>query len=76
MDSKGVSCCARVVALCTNKRLLSAVNSHVSFQLGRRITIIAALLATVTPLCRRSKIVDFKLAGHLEMSLLFGGCCR
>ena len=35
VDSKVASCCARVVALCASKGLLSAVNSHVSFHVGR-----------------------------------------
>ena len=56
-----------------NKQSLSTVNSRVSLQLGGYVTRIAALLATVTLLCRRRRIDDFKLAGHLEIVLLFGG---
>ena len=72
--SKTGSCCARVVTLSTNKGLLSAVNSIVYFQLGRSVARIAALLATVTFLCNRMKIIDFKLAGHSKVSLLYRGC--
>ena len=36
----------------------------------------AALVAIVTFLCRRRRIDDFKLAGHLVISLLFGRCLR
>ena len=76
VDSKIASCCARVVALRTNKGLLSAVNSLVSFQRGRRITRIAALLAIVIFICMRRKVDDFKLAGHVVIFLLFGRCGR
>ena len=67
VDSKDISSCARVVALCANKRLLSAVNSHVDFQVRRSVTRIATLVAIVTFLCIMMKLVDFKLAGHLEI---------
>ena len=63
--SKIVRCCARVVALCANKGLLSAVNSHVDFQLRRYITRMAALVALVIFLCIRREIIDIKLTGHL-----------
>ena len=54
--------CARVVALLTNKGLLSAVNSKVDFQLVWSVTRIAAVVAVVIFLCIRMDLVDF---GHL-----------
>ena len=62
MDSKGTSFVARIGALCTNKRLLSAVNHHVGFQLGRSVERIATLFAFVIFLEIRMGLVDF---GHL-----------
>ena len=59
MDSKGTSFIARIVALCTNKRLLSAVNHHVGFQLGRSVKIIATLFAIITFLSISVSFVDF-----------------
>ena len=66
VGSKSISCRARVVAVCANKGLLSAVNSHVDFQLGRCVTSIAALVAIVTFLSIRLKIVDIEFSGHVE----------
>ena len=71
VGSKIASCCARVFALCTNKRLLSAVNQHVDFQLGRCITRISALVAIVTLLCVSLKFFYFYSVGHLEAFLFF-----
>ena len=48
VGSKVASLFARVVALGTNKGLLSAVNSCVYFQLGRSVRSVTALLANVT----------------------------
>ena len=50
------------------------MNSHVSFQLRRFATRIAALVAIVTFLCIIVKLVHFELAGHLEITLLVV-CC-
>ena len=61
MDSKGTSFIARIVELCTNKRLVSAVNHHVGFQLGRSVEKIATLLAFVFFIDIRIDLVDF---GH------------
>ena len=63
--SQVASLCARVVALCTNKRFLSGMNSHVLFQIGRSVTRMAALVALVIFLCIRREIIDIKLTGHL-----------
>ena len=51
------------------KGLLSAVNSHVDFQVRRSVTRIATLVAIVTFLCIMMKIVDLKLVGHLDIFL-------
>ena len=67
MDSKGTSFIARVVALCTNIRLLSAVNHHVGFQLGSSVERIARLFAFVIFLEIRMGLVDF---GHLGWKIL------
>ena len=67
VDSKIASCCARVVALCTNKRLLSPVNHHVGFQLGRSVERIATLFAFVIFLDIRMDLVDF---GHFAWKIL------
>ena len=63
VDSKPASLIARVVALWTNKRFLSAVNSHVGFQIGKFGTRVATLIAFVIFLYIRLDLVDF---GHLE----------
>ena len=52
---------ARVVALQTNKRFLSAVNSRVGFQIEKFGTRLAALIAIVIFLYIRMNLVDF---GH------------
>ena len=67
MDSKPVRLIARVVALQTNKRFLSAVNSLVSFQVARCVASVAALFAIVTFLSIMLKLVHFELAGHFEI---------
>ena len=67
MDSKGTSFIARIVELCTNKRLLSAVNHHVGFQLGRSVERIATLFAFAFYLEIRIYLVDF---GHLGWKIL------
>ena len=64
MDSKGTSFIARIVELCTNERLLSAVNHHVGFQLGRSVERIATLFAFVIFLDIR---MDF---GHFAWKIL------
>ena len=69
MDSNAVSSCARVVALCANKGLLSAVNSHVDFQVGRPVTRVATLVAIVILLCFKTNLFYVKLEGHLDISL-------
>ena len=66
-DSKGTSFIARIGALCTNKRLLSAVNHHVGFQLGRSVERIATLFAFVIFLDIRMDLVDF---GHFAWKIL------
>ena len=77
VDSKPTSLIARVVALWTNKRFLSAVNSHVGFQIGKFGTRVAALIAIVIFLCIRLDVVDF---GHLGkfwfMICVFSVCWR
>ena len=70
VDPKSASVVARVVALCANKGFLSAVNSHVDFQLGRSVTRKTALVALVTFLCLRRKIDDLKLAVHIDIDFL------
>ena len=74
MDSKGTSFFARIVKLCTNKRLLSAVNHHVGFQLGRSVERIATLFAFVIFLDIRMNLVDF---GHFAWKILIShlGLC-
>ena len=67
MDSKGTSFIARVVALCTNNRLLSAVNHHVGFQRGRSVEIIATLFAFMIFLDIR---MDLEVIGHLGWKIL------
>ena len=67
VDFKPISSCAREVALRTNKGLLSAVNSLVSFQLARCVASVAALFAIVTFLSIMLKLVHFELAGHFEI---------
>ena len=52
---------ARVVALQTNKRFLSAVNSPMGFQIEKFGTRLAALIAIVIFLYIRMNLVDF---GH------------
>ena len=64
MDCKGTSFIARVVALCTNKRLLSAVNHHVGFQLGSSVERIARLFAFVIFLDIRVDLVDIDHLGR------------
>ena len=64
VDSKPASLIARVVALWTNKRFFSAVNSHVYFQVGRSAKRIATLVAIVSFLS--VKIVCIRLSCHLE----------
>ena len=67
MNSKGTTFIARVVALCTKKRLLSAVSHHVGFQLGRSVERIATLFAFVIFLDNRMDLVDF---GHFAWKIL------
>ena len=62
VDFKPARLIARVVALWTNKRFLSAVNAQVGFQIGKFGTRVAALIAIVIFLCIRLDLVDF---GHL-----------
>ena len=62
VDSKPVSLIARVVALWTNKRFLSAVNSHLGFQIEKFGTRLAAVIAIVIFLYIRMDLVDF---GHV-----------
>ena len=69
VDSKVVSSCASVVAMCTNKRFLSAVNQHVSFQLGRSVARIATLVALVILLCIKINLSCVRFVGHLDISL-------
>ena len=61
MDSKGTSFIASIVELCTNKRLVSAVNHHVGFQLGRSVERIATLFAFVIFLDIRVDLVDMAI---------------
>ena len=68
---KGISSCAREVALCANKGLLSAVNSHMGFQVGRCVAGVAALNAIVTFLCISVNFIHFHLAGHFEIFLFW-----
>ena len=63
VDFKAASFSARVVALRTDKRFLSAMNSHVFFQHGRCVRWEAALVAFVSFLYIRMDLVEF---GHLE----------
>ena len=63
MDSKPVRLIARVVALQTNKRFPSAVNSHMGFQIEKFGNRVAALIAIVIFLYIRMDLVDF---GHHE----------
>ena len=67
MDLKIASLCARVVALCTNKWFLSAVNLHVSFQHKRFVARKVALVAIVNIFCIMMNPIDFKLGSHLEL---------
>ena len=67
MASKGTSFIARIVELCTNERLLSAVNHHVGFQLGRSVERIATLFAFVIFLDVRVDLMDI---GHLGRKIL------
>ena len=67
MDSKGTSFIARIVELCTNERLLTAVNHHVGFQLGRSVERIATLVAFVIFLDIRMDLVDL---GHFAWKIL------
>ena len=69
VDPKVTSCCAREVALCANKGLLSAVNSHVDFQFGRSVTRVATLVAIVILLCIKMYLLHVKLVGHTDISL-------
>ena len=69
VDSKEISGCAREVALCANKGLLSTVKSHVSFQVGRSVTRVATLVAIVILLCFKTNLFYVKLEGHLDISL-------
>ena len=69
VDSKVVSSCARVVAMSTSKRFLSAVNQHVSFQLGRSVARIATLVALVILLCIKINLSCVRFVGHLDISL-------
>ena len=70
VDSKVISSCARIVALYANKGLLSAVNSHVYFQLGRSFTRETTLVAIVIVLCIKMNLLDVKVVGHLDISLI------
>ena len=65
VDYKDIRYCARVVALCTNKGLLSAVNQHVGFQVGMSVRRVATLATIVIFLCSRRDIV---VLGHLRNS--------
>ena len=77
VDSKPVSLIARVVALWTNKRFLSAVNSHVGFQIGKFGTRVAALIAIVIFLCIRLDLVDFGRLGKFWFIIcVFSVCWR
>ena len=77
VDSKPASLIQRVVPLWTNKQIISAVNSHVGFQIGNFGTRVAALIAIVIFLCIRLNLVDF---GYLEkflfMICVFSVCWR
>ena len=55
------SCCAGVVALFANKRLLSTVNQHVDFQMRSFVACVAALVATVGLLAIMGKQILFEL---------------
>ena len=57
VDSKPVILIAKVVSLWTNKRFLSAVNSHVGFQIGKFGTRVAALIAIIFLYIRLDKPV-------------------
>ena len=72
MDYKDIRYCARVVALCTNKGLLSAVNQHVGFQLGRSVTRVATLVAIVFFRCIGMDVVDFGHLRNFGSALFFG----
>ena len=67
VDSKPASLIARVVALWANKRFVSAVNSHVGFQIGKFGTRVAALVAIVSFLWLRMNIVDFGHIGNFRL---------
>ena len=74
--SEGASSCAREVTLWANKGLLSAVNQHVSFQRGRCVTRMAALVAIVTFLSNMIKLAHRDLAGDFEFFLLAYAVCN
>ena len=76
VDSEVASCCAVVFALCTNKRLLSAVNQHVGFQMRSFVACVAALVATVGLLLIMMKLMCFLVLGLIVwfvLSLHFHG---
>jgi len=77
LDSKPASLIQRVVPLWTNKRIISAVNSHVGFQIGKFGTRVAALIAIVIFLCIRLNLVDFGYLGKFWfMICVFSVCWR
>ena len=77
VDSKPASLIQKVVPLWTNKRILSAVNSHVGFGIGKFGTREAALIAIVIFLCIRLDLVDFGYLGKFWfMICVFSVCWR
>ena len=67
---------AGVVALFANKRLLSAVNQHVGFQMRSFVACVAALVATVGLLLIMMKLMCFLVLGLIVwfvLSLHFHG---
>ena len=77
VDSKPASLIQRVVPLWTNKQIISAVNSHVGFQIGNFGTRVAALIAIVIFLCIRLNLVDFGYLGKFWfMICVFSLCWR
>ena len=63
--------CTGVVTLCASKRLLSAVNQHVLFQMSSFDACVATLVATVELLSIILNQVYFKVFGHLEGEIVF-----
>ena len=68
------SCCAGVVALFANKRLLSTVNQHVGFQIRSLGAGVAALVATVGFLSMMLDRVHFEVFLRFEGDIALNTC--